>query len=104
MLILGTVVVHPDLEMAALTPWVVGCGLVVPGAVFPFLFITIACEALSGFHAIIGTGTTPKMIGSEKDILFVGCGAMLVEGVVAIMALVAACEVEDQPGFPSIFE
>jgi carbon starvation protein len=91
MLILGTVVVHPDLKMAALTPWVAGGGPVVPGAVFPFLFITIACGALSGFHAIIGTGTTPKMIGSEKDILFVGYGAMLVEGVVAIMALVAAC-------------
>ena len=58
---------------------------------FPFIFITIACGALSGFHAIIGTGTTPKMIASEKDILFVGYGAMLVEGVVAIMALIAAC-------------
>jgi len=57
----------------------------------PFIFITIACGALSGFHAIIGTGTTPKMIASEKDILFVGYGAMLVEGVVAIMALIAAC-------------
>ncbi len=62
-----------------------------PGSVFPFLFITIACGALSGFHAIIGTGTTPKMIDNERDILFVGYGAMLVEGFVAIMALIAAC-------------
>ena len=58
---------------------------------WPFLLITIACGALSGFHAIIGSGTTPKMIGSESDILFVGYGAMLVEGFVAIMALIAAC-------------
>ncbi len=77
--------------MAALTQYVSGGGPVIPGSVFPFIFITIACGALSGFHAIIGTGTTPKMIASEKDILFVGYGAMLVEGLVAIMALVAAC-------------
>jgi carbon starvation protein len=64
---------------------------VIPGALFPFVFITIACGALSGFHAIIGTGTTPKMVGNEKDILFIGYGAMLVEGFVAIMALIAAC-------------
>ena len=66
-------------------------GRIIPGAVFPFVFITIACGALSGFHAIIGTGTTPKMIGNERDILFVGYGAMLMEGFVAIMALIAAC-------------
>jgi carbon starvation protein len=90
-LVLGIVVVHPQLQMPALTPWIHGGGPVIPGALFPFLFITIACGALSGFHAIIGTGTTPKMIASERDILFVGYGAMLAEGVVAIMALVAAC-------------
>ena len=59
--------------------------------IWPLLFITIACGALSGFHATIGTGTTPKMIGKERDVLFVGYGAMLVEGFVAIMALIAAC-------------
>ena len=91
MLVAGTVVVHPQLEMPALTQWISGGGPVLPGSVFPFLFVTIACGALSGFHAIIGTGTTPKMLGSEKEILFVGYGAMLVEGVVAVMALVAAC-------------
>jgi carbon starvation protein len=90
-LVIGIVFVHPDLQMPATTKWIHGGGPVVPGALFPFIFITIACGALSGFHAIIGTGTTPKMIANEKDILFVGYGAMLVEGVVAIMALIAAC-------------
>lgn len=90
-LALGIVFVHPTMNMAALTPFIHGGGPIIPGSLFPFLFITIACGALSGFHAIIGTGTTPKMLSSEKDILFVGYGAMLVEGFVAIMALVAAC-------------
>ncbi len=91
LLVLGILWVRPDLSMPALTPFIHGGGPIIPGAVYPFVFITIACGALSGFHAIIGTGTTPKMIGSEGDILFVGYGAMLVEGLVAIMALVAAC-------------
>lgn len=92
-LAIGIVLVHPSLQMAALTKFVSGGGPIVtaPGTVFPFLFITIACGALSGFHAIIGSGTTPKMLDSERDILFVGYGAMLVEGFVAIMALIAAC-------------
>jgi carbon starvation protein len=90
-LVVGIAFVHPDLQMPAVTKWVHGGGPIIPGSVFPFVFITIACGALSGFHAIIGTGTTPKMIASEKDILFVGYGAMLFEGVVAIMALIAAC-------------
>ncbi len=91
MLAIGIFVVRPDLQMAAVTDYVGGGGPIVPGSVFPFLFITIACGALSGFHAIIGTGTTPKMIASERDIPFVGYGAMLVEGFVAMMALIAAC-------------
>ncbi len=91
LLALGIVFVHPDLQMPAITKYVAGGGPVIPGAVFPFIFITIACGALSGFHAIIGTGTTPKMIANERDILFVGYGAMLTEGFVAIMALIAAC-------------
>ncbi|MFH2123797.1 MAG: carbon starvation protein A [Pseudomonadota bacterium] len=90
-LALGIVFVHPTLHMPAITPYFFGGGPIIPGAAFPFLFITIACGALSGFHAIIGTGTTPKMIANERDILFVGYGAMLVEGFVAIMALIAAC-------------
>ena len=91
MLVLGIFMVHPQLQMAAVTQYVAGGGPIIPGKVFPFIFITIACGALSGFHAVIGTGTTPKMIANEKEIAFVGYGAMLVEGVVAIMALVAAC-------------
>jgi len=91
MLALGIVAVHPQLAMEPVTKYVAGGGPIIPGAVFPFVFITIACGALSGFHAVIGTGTTPKMIGSEKDVLFVGYGAMLTEGFVAIMALIAAC-------------
>lgn len=90
-LALGIVFVHPELHMPAITPYFFGGGPIIPGAAFPFLFITIACGALSGFHAIIGSGTTPKMIANEKDILFVGYGAMLTEGFVAIMALIAAC-------------
>ncbi len=91
MLVAGIFVVRPDFQMEAVTKYVSGGGPIIPGAAFPFLFITIACGAVSGFHAIIATGTTPKMIGNERDVLFVGFGAMLVEGVVAIMALTAAC-------------
>ncbi len=91
MLTIGIFWVHPTLQMPALTQFTHGGGPIIPGAVFPFLFITIACGALSGFHAIIGTGTTPKMLDSEHNLLFVGFGAMLMEGFVAIMALVAAC-------------
>ncbi|MEA4855986.1 carbon starvation protein A [Solidesulfovibrio sp.] len=90
-LTVGIFWVHPMLQMPALTQFVGGGGPIIGGAVFPFLFITIACGALSGFHAIIGTGTTPKMLDSEHNLLFVGFGAMLMEGFVAIMALVAAC-------------
>jgi carbon starvation protein len=91
LLVIGTIVVHPTLQMPAITAFVHGGGPIISGKVFPFVFITIACGALSGFHAVIGTGTTPKMISNEKDILFIGYGAMLAEGFVAIMALVAAC-------------
>ena len=91
MLAIGIFWVRPDLQMEAFTKFVGGGGPIIPGAVFPFLFITIACGAISGFHAIIGSGTTPKMLDNERNILFVGYGAMLVEGFVAIMALIAAC-------------
>ncbi len=91
LLVVGIICVHPTLQMPALTAYVHGGGPVIPGKVFPFVFITIACGALSGFHAIIGTGTTPKMVSNEREILFIGYGAMLVEGFVGIMALIAAC-------------
>lgn len=91
MLAIGIVFVHPTLEMPAVTSFINGGGPVISGPVIPFIFITIACGAISGFHAIIATGTTPKMIGNEREILFVGYGAMLTEGFVALMALIAAC-------------
>ena len=91
MLAIGIGFMRPTLLMEPITKFVSGGGPVIPGAVFPFVFIIIACGALSGFHAIIGTGTTPKMVGNEREILFIGYGAMLLEGFVAIMALIAAC-------------
>lgn len=91
MLAVGIVFVAPTIEMPALTSFVSGGGPIIGGPVLPFIFIVIACGAISGFHAIIATGTTPKMLGNEREILFVGYGAMLVEGFVALMALIAAC-------------
>ena len=84
-------VVMPSLQMPALTKFIDGTGPVFAGPVFPFAFVTIACGAVSGFHAIISSGTTPKMLNREGDIRFVGYGAMITEMLVAVMALVAAC-------------
>ncbi|HEX3560039.1 MAG TPA: carbon starvation CstA family protein [Pyrinomonadaceae bacterium] len=89
-LILGVILVHPNLNMPALTPFVHGGGPVIPGKVYPFVFITIACGAISGFHALIASGTTPKMITKETDARMIGYGAMLMEGVVGVVALIAA--------------
>ncbi|KFF22024.1 carbon starvation protein CstA [Chryseobacterium piperi] len=91
MLAIGVIVIHPTIQMPALTQFVNGGGPVIGGPVLPFIFIVIACGAISGFHAVIATGTTPKMLNKEREILFVGYGAMLVEGFVALMALIAAC-------------
>ena len=90
-LALGILFVMPNFNMPAFTEFTGGGGPIVSGPVIPFIFVTIACGALSGFHATIGTGATPKMIGRERDVLFVGYGAMLLEGFVAVMALIAAC-------------
>ncbi len=87
---IGIFFVHPVLKMPALTPFIHGGGPIIPGKVWPFVCITIACGAISGFHSLISSGTTPKMISNEKDIRMIGYGAMLVEGFVAIMALIAA--------------
>jgi len=87
---IGIFFVHPELKMPALTPFIFGGGPIIPGRVWPFVCITIACGAISGFHALISSGTTPKMISNEKEIRMIGYGAMLVEGFVAIMALIAA--------------
>jgi len=89
-LAVGILIVHPQLQMPPITKFVSGGGPIIPGKVFPFLFITIACGALSGFHALIGSGTTPKMISNERDILPIGYGGMLLEAFVALMALVGA--------------
>jgi len=89
-LIIGVLVVHPDLHMPAFTQFVASGGPVIPGKIYPFVFITIACGAISGFHALISSGTTPKMIAKESDARMIGYGAMLMEGVVGIVALVAA--------------
>jgi carbon starvation protein len=96
MLGLGVLFVHPDLQMPALSRFVDGTGPVFAGKVFPFCFITIACGAISGFHALISSGTTPKMIAKESNALPIGYGSMLLESFVAIMAMVAACVM--QPG------
>lgn len=80
----------PVLEMPKMTTYVAGGGPIIPGTLFPFLFITIACGAISGFHGLISSGTTPKMIKSERDIPLIGFGSMLIEGFVAVIALIAA--------------
>jgi len=89
-LAIGILIVRPELQMPAVTRFVDGTGPVFAGSLFPFLFITIACGAVSGFHALVASGTTPKMIESEAHIPLIGYGAMLMESFVAVMAMVAA--------------
>jgi len=90
LLALGVIVIAPNVQMPAVTRFAEGGGPIIPGKLFPFMFITIACGAISGFHSLISSGTTPKMLMNERDIPFIGFGAMLVEGFVAVMALIAA--------------
>jgi carbon starvation protein len=90
LLAVAILIVRPDLQMPPLTRFVDGTGPIFSGAVFPFVFITIACGAISGFHALIASGTTPKLIRTEADIRLVGYGSMLLESFVAIMAMIAA--------------
>ena len=94
LLALGIVAMHPMLHMPALTRFIDGTGPVFAGKLFPFAFITIACGAISGFHSLISSGTTPKLIRRETEIRMVGYGAMLCESLVAILATVAACVLE----------
>ncbi|MGH7496576.1 MAG: carbon starvation CstA family protein [bacterium] len=89
-LVLGIVFVHPDLKMPAITEFIAGGGPIVPGKIYPFVFITIACGAISGFHALIGSGTTPKMIDKETHARPIGYGAMLIESLVGVTALIAS--------------
>jgi carbon starvation protein CstA len=90
LLAVGIIIVRPDLQMPAVTKFLDGTGPVWAGSVFPFLFITIACGAVSGWHSLISSGTTPKMIENERQIVFIGYGGMLMESFVAIMAMIGA--------------
>ena len=94
LLAVGIVLMHPTLHMPPLTRFIDGTGPIFAGKIFPFAFITIACGAISGFHSLISSGTTPKLIRRETEIRMVGYGAMLCESMVAIMATVAACVLE----------
>ena len=93
-LAVGIVAAHPTLKMPATTPFLGGGGPVISGTVWPFVCIVIMCGAISGFHALIASGTTPKMLNKESDIRPIAYGAMVVEGFVAVAALVAACALE----------
>lgn len=90
MLAIGLIIVAPEIKMPAFTEFGRGGGPIIPGRLFPYLFITIACGAISGFHSLVSSGTTPKMIMKEADIKTIAVGSMLTEGVVSIMALIAA--------------
>ncbi len=94
LLAVGILIVRPPLQMPALTRFIDGTGPVFAGKLFPFAFITIACGAISGFHALVSSGTTPKMIRRESDAPLIGYGGMLTESFVAIMALCAACALD----------
>jgi carbon starvation protein len=89
-LIAGVFIVAPELKMPAITDFIHGGGPIIPGKVYPFVFITIACGAISGFHSLVSSGTTPKMLNRETDARMIGYGAMLVEGLVGVIALIAA--------------
>lgn len=97
-LAIAIAILQPDIKMPAVTQFADGSGPIFGGSIFPFVFITIACGAISGFHALISSGTTPKLIDNEKHIPMIGYGGMLLESFVAIMAMVAACVLE-----PGIF-
>ena len=90
-LVLGTIVVAPHIHAPAISQYANGGGPIIPGKLYPFVFITIACGAISGFHALVGSGTTPKMIDKETDTRMIGYGAMLCEGLVGCVALIAVC-------------
>ncbi len=90
LLALALLIFQPDIKMPALTQFIDGSGPIFSGKIFPFLFITIACGAISGFHALVSSGTTPKIISNEQDVRLIGYGSMLLEGCVAMMAIIAA--------------
>jgi carbon starvation protein len=89
-LVLGVIIINPKLQAPAFSGYIAGGGPIIPGPLFPFVFITIACGAISGFHALVSTGTTSKMIDTESDIRPIGYGAMLMEGLVGVVAIITA--------------
>jgi carbon starvation protein len=91
LLAVGVIIVAPEIKMPAFTEFDHGGGPIIPGKLFPYLFITIACGAISGFHSLVSSGTTPKMVMKESNIKFIAVGSMLTEGVVSVLALIAAC-------------
>jgi carbon starvation protein len=90
-LVVGVFIVHPNIQFPNFTPFVHGGGPIIKGTLFPFLFVTIACGAISGFHSLVSSGTTPKMLDKESDARFIGYGAMIAESLVGVLALIAAC-------------
>jgi carbon starvation protein len=94
LLAIAIIILRPDVKMPAITPFIDGTGPIFGGKLFPFVFITIACGAISGFHALISSGTTPKLLTNERDIRMIGYGGMLLESFVAMMAMVAATVLE----------
>lgn len=94
LLAVGIIVVAPNMQMPAMTSFVSGGGPIIPGTLFPYLFITIACGAISGFHSLVSSGTTPKMLSREAHIRTIAAGSMLAEGIVSILALIAACSLD----------
>ncbi|TAM56839.1 MAG: carbon starvation protein A, partial [Acidobacteria bacterium] len=109
LLIAGVLIVRPDLKFPAISQYVHGGGPIIPGKLFPFLFITIACGAISGFHSLVSSGTTPKMLDKETDARFIGYGAMLMECLVGVVALIAACSLHPADYYainvpPAVFE
>jgi carbon starvation protein len=108
-LIVGVFLVHPNIQFPAFTQFVHGGGPIIKGHLFPFLFVTIACGAISGFHSLVASGTTPKMIDSETDARFIGYGAMIAESLVGVLALIAACSMHPGDYFaintpPAVFQ
>src|SRR5579862_8752481 len=108
-LVIGVFIVHPNIQFPNFTQFTHGGGPIIKGNLFPFLFVTIACGAISGFHSLVSSGTTPKMLDNETDARFIGYGAMVAESLVGVLALIAACSMAQGDYFainatPEVFQ
>jgi carbon starvation protein len=108
-LVVGVFLVHPDIRFPNFTQFAAGGGPIIKGKLFPFLFVTIACGAISGFHSLVSSGTTPKMLDRESDARVIGYGAMVCESLVGVLALIAACSLHPGDYFainttPDVFQ